>query len=149
MKNKHFLDKIVKVSDEVLTSRRTSWDSYYDLYKEAGFGNRYFMDGDDCSDSVSEIYAYSDDEAIQKFNEVMDALEDGDERYHIIDKSERNVRAELKELTFREVKNFFEPDKELAEYHERWEKINDLYDLREYLEYDADGIEVNYEIVLA
>lgn len=67
--------------------------------------------------------------------------------YHVIDKYERNVNSELKHYTFEQLKDFFQPDKkELPELYNKWLKINDLSDLEKYLEFEADGMEVNYII---
>lgn len=63
--------------------------------------------------------------------------------YHIIDKRDRNVRSELKHYTFEQVKDYFEPNSEFVECHEKWENIKDLSDLEEYLKYKADGMEQN------
>lgn len=73
--SKYFNMNIVRVNDKAIASRETNWGALYELYKESGFGNRYFMDYDDCSKEVREIKAKSDDEAIQKFNDCMDDLE--------------------------------------------------------------------------
>lgn len=67
-------------------------------------------------------------------------------KYRIIDKNARDVRAELKEYTFEELKAYFEPNKEdLAEEWEKWSEVTDLFDLKWYLEYEYDGMEVPYE----
>lgn len=66
-------------------------------------------------------------------------------KYRMIDKRERDVREELKEYTFEELKAYFEPNKEeLPEYWEKWNEIKDLYDLEEYLKWESDGMEVPY-----
>ena len=55
-------------------------------------------------------------------------------KYRIIDKYERNAEQELKEYSFAELKAKFEPDKsECKEYWEKWNKIEDLTDLKNYL----------------
>lgn len=67
-------------------------------------------------------------------------------KYHIIDLSERNARSELKEYTFEELKDFFEPDKEeLPEDWAEWVKVQDLFDLERFLEKEADGMSVHYK----
>ena len=73
--NKYCIGNIVRVNDKAIASRETAWGALYELYKESGFGNRYFMDADDCSKEVREIKAETDEEAIQKFNQNMDDLE--------------------------------------------------------------------------
>lgn len=47
-----------------------------------------------------------------------------------------------KEMSFDELKDYFEPDVEIfgEEMHDKWEEVNDVDDLREYLEYKADGM---------
>lgn len=67
-------------------------------------------------------------------------------KYHIIEKHNRNAREELKLYSFDELKDFFEPNEELDESHSEWEEIEDLFDLREFLEHEADGMEVEYII---
>lgn len=67
-------------------------------------------------------------------------------KYHIIEKHNRNAREELKSYSFDELKNFFEPNEEFEESHSEWEEIEDLFDLREFLEHEADGMEVEYTI---
>lgn len=67
-------------------------------------------------------------------------------KYHIIDTSSRDVHSELKEYTFEELKNYFKPNEEFAEHLEKWEEIEDLFDLEEYLRFEADGMRVNYII---
>lgn len=66
--------------------------------------------------------------------------------YHIIEKHNRNAREELKSYSFDELKDFFEPNEEFEESHSEWEEIEDLFDLREFLEHEADGMEVEYTI---
>lgn len=68
--------------------------------------------------------------------------------YHIIDKSNRNTKAELIHYTFEQLKEFFKPDLELNEDVEEWKKIQDLYDLEEYLKKQACGMEQPYEFEL-
>lgn len=70
--------------------------------------------------------------------------------YRIIDKDERNARAELVLHTFEEVKQAFEPDKaELPEEWEKWEDVQDIEDLQKYLEafYEGDAVPVSFEEV--
>lgn len=67
-------------------------------------------------------------------------------KYRMVDKNARDVRAELKEYTFAELKAYFEPNKEdLAEEWKKWNEVTDLFDLKWYLEYEYDGMEVPYE----
>lgn len=53
-----------------------------------------------------------------------------------------------KEMSFDELKDYFEPDVEIfgEEMHDKWEEVNDVDDLREYLEYKADGMRVEDRI---
>lgn len=71
-------------------------------------------------------------------------------KYRIIDKYERNVHEELKEYTFEQAKDFFKPSDESAadspELLEKWESVEDLFDLNEFLAFEADGMEVRYRI---
>lgn len=71
-------------------------------------------------------------------------------KYRIIDKYERNVHEELKEYTFEQLKDFFKPGEDAAndfpELLEKWESIEDLFDLNEFLAFEADGMEVHYSI---
>ena len=67
-------------------------------------------------------------------------------KYHIIEKHNRNAREELKSYSFDELKDFFEPNEEFEESHSEWEEIEDLFDLREFLEHEADGMEAEYTI---
>lgn len=71
-------------------------------------------------------------------------------KYRIIDKYERNVREELKEYTFEQAKDFFKPSDESAadspELLEKWESVEDLFDLNEFLAFEAGGMEVRYRI---
>ena len=71
-------------------------------------------------------------------------------RYNIIDKNERNAKAELKEYTFEEVKNFFEPDTkdpDMEETHRKWELVQNVYQLEDFLEWSYAGMAIPYEIV--
>ena len=68
-------------------------------------------------------------------------------KYHIIEKHNRNAREELKSYNFEELKDFFEPNEEFEDLHSEWEEIEDLFDLREFLEHEADGMEVEYTII--
>lgn len=68
-------------------------------------------------------------------------------KYHIIEKENRNARAELKAYTFDELKDYFEPATDFGEeLHDKWDEISDVDDLREFLEYEADGMRVDYTI---
>lgn len=65
--------------------------------------------------------------------------------YHIIDKRERNAEAEIKAYTFEELKACFQPPEDFPEeLIDEWENVADLYDLREFLEHEADGMEQPY-----
>jgi hypothetical protein len=67
-------------------------------------------------------------------------------KYNLIDLTERNTAAELKKYTFEELKNFFEPnEEELPDEWDKWSQIDDLYDLKEYLSFLAQGMAVHYE----
>lgn len=67
-------------------------------------------------------------------------------KYNLIDLTERNASAELKKYTFEELKNFFEPnEEELPDEWDKWSQIDDLYDLKEYLSFLAQGMAVHYE----
>lgn len=72
-------------------------------------------------------------------------------KYNIIDLNERNARTELKKYTFDEVLNFFEPSEELKadapELSEKWDEINNVEDLKEFLNAEAGGMEQPYKIV--
>lgn len=78
---------------------------------------------------------------MKNFTEEVNAM-----KYHIIEKHNRNAREELKSYSFEELKDFFEPNEEFEESHSEWEEIEDLFDLREFLEHEADGMEVEYTI---
>lgn len=71
-------------------------------------------------------------------------------KYRIIDKYERNVHEELKEYTFEQLKDFFKPGEEVVndfpELLERWNAVEDLIDLNEFLAFEADGMEIRYRI---
>lgn len=68
-------------------------------------------------------------------------------KYHLIDLRERSATEELKKYTFGELKAYFEPDKDdLPEYHEKWSEIKDADGLRDYLEWETDGMRVDYKI---
>lgn len=45
------------------------------------------------------------------------------------------------------MKDFFEPNEEFEDLHKEWEEIEDLFDLNEFIEYEADGMEVEYTII--
>ncbi|MCI8337927.1 MAG: hypothetical protein HFH62_04465 [Lachnospiraceae bacterium] len=65
--------------------------------------------------------------------------------YHMIDKRDRNARSELKHYTFEQVKAYFEPNfEEFPELHEKWVEIKDISDLEDYLNDEADGMEVPF-----
>ena len=68
--------------------------------------------------------------------------------YHIINKSDRDARCELKHYSFDELKAQFEPSEDekqdFPEVFEKWQKIKDLSDLEEFLEEQADGMEQPY-----
>lgn len=65
--------------------------------------------------------------------------------YYIIDKRDRNAEAETKAYTFEELKACFQPPEDFPEeLIEEWENVADLYDLREFLEHEADGMEQPY-----
>lgn len=67
-------------------------------------------------------------------------------RYRMIDKRDRDTHEELKEYTLQELKEYFEPNKEdFPELHKLWEQVKNLYDLKEYLKAEADGMKVPYE----
>lgn len=67
-------------------------------------------------------------------------------KYYIIDKRERNAEAEAKAYTFEELKNYFQPPEDFSqELIEEWENIEDLDDLREFLEHEANGMAQPYE----
>ena len=67
-------------------------------------------------------------------------------KYHIIEKHNRNAREVLQSYSFDELKDFFEPNEEFEESHSEWEEIEDLFDLREFREHEADGMEGEYTI---
>ena len=65
--------------------------------------------------------------------------------YHIIDTRHRDVRGELKHYTFEQIKEYFKPNKDdFPQLYTKWEKTLDIYDLKEYLDYEADGMEQPY-----
>lgn len=92
-----------------------------------------------------------DDEARARLEWLENKIKIDDEaritkKYHIIDLSERNAREELKEYTFEELKNFFEPDKEeFPEDWSEWVQAQDLFDLEKFLEVEADGMAVHFK----
>lgn len=66
-------------------------------------------------------------------------------KFRVIDKRERNAKEELKEYTFKELKTCFEPNKEdLPEDWEEWNKIEDLFELEKFLEFEAQGMAIPY-----
>lgn len=67
-------------------------------------------------------------------------------KYYIIDKRDRNAESEAKAYTFEELKNYFQPSKDFPEeLIDEWENVADLYDLCEFLEHEAGGMEQPYE----
>lgn len=65
--------------------------------------------------------------------------------YYINDKRDRNAGAETKPYTFEELKACFQPPEDFPEeLIEEWENVADLYDLREFLEHEANGMEQPY-----
>lgn len=65
--------------------------------------------------------------------------------YYIIDKRDRNAESEVKPYTFEELKACFQPPEDFPEeLIDEWENIADLYDLREFLEHEAGGMEQPY-----
>lgn len=68
--------------------------------------------------------------------------------YSIIDLTERNAAAEAHRYTWEQVLDFFRPgdDPELEEDRRRFDDVKDLSDLREFLEWQADGMRVHYQI---
>ena len=66
--------------------------------------------------------------------------------YYIINKRDRSAESEAKAYTFEELKNCFQPPEDFPEeLKEEWENIEDLYDLREFLKHEANGMEQPYE----
>lgn len=69
--------------------------------------------------------------------------------YRIIDSRERNSKEELKLYTIEQIKEFFRPDKELAEEDpeqaSKFEKIADISDLEDYLTEQAAGMAQPYK----
>lgn len=59
-------------------------------------------------------------------------------KYRVFDVD--NKAEYTKGMSFDELKDYFEPDVEIfdEEMHDKWEEINDVDDLREFLEYKAD-----------
>ena len=137
--------KIVKLGQEIKTID-TSRGAMYTLYKEYA-GSRYFADVSEGFGEVEQVVAGSEDEAIKIFEGWMQALEeDVVQKYHIIDADERDAASE-KEYTFEQVKAFFEPDAdELPGYHEKWEEVEDLDDLEEYLEWESAGMRQHWKV---
>lgn len=79
-------------------------------------------------------------------------------KYNIIEKGVNDVYEELREYSFEQVKDSFEPNleeadeedkEEIKKLHDKWEEIKDLYDLKEYLKEEYGGDEVPYIIVEA
>lgn len=67
-------------------------------------------------------------------------------KYRIADVDNRASYS--KEMSFDELKDYFEPDVEIfgEEMHDKWEEANDVDDIREYLECKADGMRVEDRI---
>lgn len=65
-------------------------------------------------------------------------------KYRIIDADNRAAYSKPK--TFAEVKAWFEPNAELTEEHSKWEEVEDIDDMREYLVWEAQGMRPNYRI---
>lgn len=66
--------------------------------------------------------------------------------YRIINKQDRDATSELKYYTFEQLKAYFEPDKnEQPKEWQDWERITDVYDLEQFLEAQAAGMEQPYE----
>lgn len=63
-------------------------------------------------------------------------------KYRVFDVD--NKAEYTKEMSFDELKDFFEPDIEIfgEEMHDKWENADDVDDIREFLEYKADGMRV-------
>ena len=138
--------KPVKLGKAIKTIE-TSWGAMYSLHKEYD-GDRYFADVSEGFGEVEQIVADDDDQAIEIFKSWMRNLEDEVvPKYRIIDVNERNAASNLKEYTLEQAKAFFEPDEDdLPGYHEKWEEIEDVDDLREYLEWEAAGMSQHYKI---
>lgn len=70
--------------------------------------------------------------------------------YNIIDTSERNPYSEAKRYTFDEMLEFFkpeyDPDYDNAEEMEKFSEISDVDDLMEFLEWQAQGMDVHFVI---
>lgn len=60
-------------------------------------------------------------------------------RYRVFDVD--NKAEYTKEMSFDELKDFFEPDIEIfgEEMHDKWENADDVDDIREFLEYQKVG----------
>ncbi len=71
-------------------------------------------------------------------------------KYRIIDLDQRDAHEEMKQYTFEQVKDYFKPGDELAhdfpELLQKWEAIEDLFDLNDFLAFEAGGMEVHYSI---
>lgn len=66
-------------------------------------------------------------------------------KYHMIDKTERNTREELKMWTLEELKAYFTIDDEDFSNADKMDKVQDIDDLENLLREEADGMEVHYE----
>lgn len=71
-------------------------------------------------------------------------------KYRIIDLDQRDAHEELRQYTFEQLKDFFKPGEEVVndfpELLERWNAVEDLIDLNEFLTFEADGMEIRYRI---
>lgn len=139
--------KQIKINPEPLKTIWTSWGQPYQLYREFD-SNRYFADNDDGFGTIEQIDGKTEDEAIKNFEIYMQDLErDVMPKFHIIDLDHRDAREELKEYTLQELKKYFEPNADdLPRHHEKWEEVEDIDDLREYLDFEADGMRQHYKI---
>ena len=63
-------------------------------------------------------------------------------KYRVFDVD--NKAEYTKEMNFDELKDYFESDVEIfgEEMHDKWEEANDVDDIREFLEYKAEGMRV-------
>lgn len=65
-------------------------------------------------------------------------------KYRIVDADNRAEYSKPK--TFEEVKAWFEPNAEFEEEHNKWAKIEDIDDMKEYLIWEAKGMRPNWRI---
>lgn len=68
-------------------------------------------------------------------------------KYYKIDKTNRDSRLELEEHTLEDLKAYFTIDNEDYSNIDRIAEVEDIYDLREFLEKEAEGMAVPYEFV--